>query len=403
MNSPAKPVGWLGRPAEARWPSGDETDPNPFVRFRHLLWSHRHAIETGMDDRGFVDLVHRLDDSVASVAGGGFRHTPLLLLGDLGTGIGHTGGLFGKDETGNVSGSHKARHLFGLALHLAVDGVPTDTPLAIASCGNAALGAAVVARATGRPLAVHVPTWADPEILDRLADLGADVRVCERRKGGTGDPCVLRFRELVTDGAIPFGCQGTENLMTIDGGRTLGFELASDLADRGAAADHLLIQVGGGALASSTVQALTDAVDLGVLDVRPALHAVQVEGCAPLARAFDMASRSDDPLDAVVDSEPGRYMWPWEEPASLATGILDDVVYDWQPIVWAMLDDRSGPIVATEAEIAEAHRLVHAHTQVDADPTGTAGVAGLLAARRDGLIGPDETVVVLLTGAERRH
>jgi hypothetical protein len=43
------------------------------------------------------------------------------------------------------------------------------------------------------------------------------------------------------------------------------------------------------------------------------------------------------------------------------------------------------------------------HTQVDADPTGTAGVAGLLAARRDGLIGPDETVVVLLTGAERRH
>ena len=403
MNSPAKPVGWLGRPAEARWPSGDETDPNPFVRFRHLLWSHRHAIETGMDDRGFVDLVHRLDDSVASVAGGGFRHTPLLHLGDLGTGMGHLGGLFGKDETGNVSGSHKARHLFGLALHLAVDGVPTDTPLAIASCGNAALGAAVVARATGRPLAVHVPTWADPGILDRLADLGADVRVCERRKGGTGDPCVLRFRELVTDGAIPFGCQGTENLMTIDGGRTLGFELASDLADRGAAADHLLIQVGGGALASSTVQALTDAVDLGVLDVRPALHAVQVEGCAPLARAFDMASRSDDPLDAVVDSEPGRYMWPWEEPASLATGILDDVVYDWQPIVWAMLDDRSGPIVATEAEIAEAHRLVHAHTQVDADPTGTAGVAGLLAARRDGLIGPDETVVVLLTGAERRH
>ncbi len=201
-----------------------------------------------MDDRGFVDLVHRLDDSVASVDGGGFRHTPLLHLGDLGTGMGHTGGLFGKDETGNVSGSHKARHLFGLALHLAVDGVPTDTPLAIASCGNAALGAAVVARATGRPLAVHVPTWADPEILDRLADLGADVRICERRKGGTGDPCVLRFRELVTDGAIPFGCQGTENLMTIDGGRTLGFELASDLADRGAAADHLLIHVGGGAL-----------------------------------------------------------------------------------------------------------------------------------------------------------
>ncbi|MDP6976086.1 MAG: hypothetical protein QF575_05905, partial [Acidimicrobiales bacterium] len=94
-------------------------------------------------------------------------------------------------------------------------------------------------------------------------------------------------------------------------------------------------------------------------------------------------------------------MWPWNEPSSLATGILDDVVYDWQPLVATMLEDGTQPLVATEAEIAEAHRLVRAHTDVPADPTGTAGVAGVLAARREDALDATRAAVVLLTGVER--
>jgi threonine synthase len=94
-------------------------------------------------------------------------------------------------------------------------------------------------------------------------------------------------------------------------------------------------------------------------------------------------------------------MWPWDDPGSLATGILDDVVYDWQPIVTTMLESGGSPVVSTEAEVAEAHRLVHDHTGVPADPTGTAGLAGLLTARRHGMVDDDDTVVVLLTGVER--
>jgi len=57
-----------------------------------------------------------------------------------------------KDETDNVAGSHKARHMFGLLVHLEVVRRLGMTerplpPLAIASCGNAALAAAVVAAA----------------------------------------------------------------------------------------------------------------------------------------------------------------------------------------------------------------------------------------------------------------
>ncbi len=310
-----RPAGWLGTPSGASWPGpgtlhGD--DPNPFVRFRHLLWAHGAALGNGMDDDAYVAMVRRLDDAVAEVDGAGFATTPLRPHPDLAAAVG-VGSLLAKDETGNVSGTHKARHLFGLALHLEATGVPMDTPLAIASCGNAALGAAVVARAAGRPLVVHVPPWADPTVLDRLADLGADLRTCERRAGE---------------------------------------------------------------------------------DRRPRLLTVQTEGCAPLRRAFDRGVESGDPFADVN-------MWPWNEPSSLATGILDDVVYDWQPLVATMLEDGTQPLVATEAEIAEAHRLVRAHTDVPADPTGTAGVAGVLAARREDALDATRAAVVLLTGVER--
>jgi hypothetical protein len=84
-----------------------------------------------------------------------------------------------KDETHNVAGSHKARHLMGLLLYLAVvEGGPgsaaapgAQAPLAIASCGNAALGAAVLARAASRALQVYVPPDAEHAVLDRLAAL----------------------------------------------------------------------------------------------------------------------------------------------------------------------------------------------------------------------------------------
>jgi len=408
-----RPPGWLGAPPSATWPelgalpTGRLTDDtNPFVAFRTLLWSHHRAIAAGWSDTRYVDTVRRFDDAVAAVDGHGFRTTPLVRQIALADAIGQTGGIWAKDETGNVSGSHKARHLFGLALHLLVDEVPTDTTLAISSCGNAALAAAIVARAAGRPLAVHVPTWADITVLDRLDDLGADVRVCQRRDGEAGDPCILRFRELVATGAVPFTCQGIEAPWTIDGGRTLGFELVTGLTAHDRSPTRLLVQVGGAALASSIVQALTDAVDLGGSDVlpggRPPLVAVQTEGCAPLARAFNRVADADDPVAALAEHD-GPHMWPWDDPGSAATGILDDVAYDWRPVVHDMLlgPVPGGPVVALETDVVEAHRLVRTHTSVPADPTGTAGLAGLLAARRDGCIEADEEVVILLTGVER--
>ncbi len=63
-------IGMLGRQPGARWPDPKaEADPNPFVAFRSLLWSHHAALATGWTDDRFVDEVRRLDDAVGEVDG----------------------------------------------------------------------------------------------------------------------------------------------------------------------------------------------------------------------------------------------------------------------------------------------------------------------------------------------
>lgn len=89
--------------------------------------------------------------------------------------------------------------------------------LAVASCGNAGLAAAVVARAADWPIDVFVPPTASPKIIARMREeLEADVHICEdteESRGLSADPCVLAFKKAVDGGAIPFSVQGNENGM----------------------------------------------------------------------------------------------------------------------------------------------------------------------------------------------
>jgi threonine synthase len=412
-------------PGQVRFPAGWQ--PNPFVRYRELFHAWHVARAAGWSDARYVELVERLDRSVAAVDGRGFSATPFERHGPLSErlGFGTAGGVWVKDETGNVSGSHKARHLMGAMIELLVaeaTGLTGDgsRPLAIASCGNAALAAAVVARAAGRRLDVFVPTSADPSVVERLEGLGARVTACPREPGAAGDPTYRRLQTAIAAGAIPFTCQGTENGLAIEGGETLGYEMVSELVRGGRRLDRLVVQVGGGALASACAQAFAEAGQLGVVDRQPRIHAVQTRGCWPLKRAFDrVAGRIrerigpiGDGLDldvpdvrselAYVACHRSEFMWPWEsEPRSIAHGILDDETYDWLAVARGMLATGGYPVVVSEALLAEANALAREVTGIDADHTGTAGLAGLMEIVREGAIRPDETVAIIFTGIRR--
>ncbi len=388
-------------------------EPDPFLRYRKLLFSYQAAAEQGFLDSDFVALVQRLQEQVALVEGHGFSSTPFFRSEQLSHALGFSsrGGIWIKDETGNVSGSHKGRHLFGILLHLAVVEAlgleRVSAPLAIASCGNAALAAAVLAKAASRPLEVFVPEDADPGVIARIQDLAARIHVCPRREGQSGDPAYLAFREAVSQGALPFSCQGPDNALTIQGGETLAYEMAFSEEPP---LDRILVQVGGGALASSLIQGYEDALALGRIARIPHIHAVQTRAAFPLARAYDelvkriqrTPSRSIENEILFAATHRSRFMWPWKtKPESVAYGILDDETYDWLSVVRGMLRTGGSPLVVDEDELLEARRLAVESTAVRVDPTGSAGLAGLLSLYRREPSARNERIGVLFTGIAR--
>ena len=467
-----------------------------FRRYARRLEAYRLVERGAITEAELIEAVEVVDEAVAAVEGRGFEVTPFAPHLELARAVGLDPSveLWVKDETDNVSGTHKARHLFGVALAHRLAGVtpeashhPSDShgqgalcgsgnsrgseaprdpvasrgpddssgseaPYAIASCGNAALAAAVLARAVGRALDVYVPVWANQAVVDRITELGGRVVRCPRADGVLGDPAHHAMQAAVEAGAVPFSCQGTDTPTAIDGARTLAYEMvdalaadapgsglvadAADASDPGLAADtadpgpdalaadasdpgsdalaadapgparldRVFVQVGGGALATALVTGLAACEGL---DRLPVIHAVQPVGNHPLVRAWDrvaaeitgqpppadnraraaaavgMGPLGDEAVRAVkarLAADPARYMTPWEtEPVSYATGILDDVAYDWTAVVEAMLRSGGHPVVASEDDLRRAHRLARLHTGIEVCPTGAAGLGGLLA------------------------
>jgi threonine synthase len=384
---------------------GGVGDPNPFIRFRTLLHAYHLGVAGGLGDDAFVALVNDLDDAVAKVDGRGFVTTPLRREPGLAEAAGVLGPLLVKDETGNVAGSHKGRHLFGLLVHLQVAerigliDASERRPLAIASCGNAALAAAVVAAAGERELQVFVPTDADAAVVERLSALGAAVSVCERQEGTSGDPTYHAMRAAIAAGALPFTCQ------------TLGYEVVAELAASYTPLDHVVVQVGGGALASAVAASFAEAATFGVIERPPRFHTVQTEGAWPLKRAFDRVKAllddksGPDPIHRALRQAAqhrSEFMWPWETtPHSVAHGILDDETYDWLAVVEAMLVTGGRPVVVGDRLLEHANVMAAEATGIEVDATGSSGLAGLIALRERGVIGPGESALVLFTGARR--
>jgi len=295
-----------------------------------------------------------------------------------------------------------------LALRVWEQGTDSLAPrprLAIASCGNAALAAAVIARAADWPIDVFIPEDAQASVVERLSDLGATLNVCARVPGAPGDPCMTAFRRAVAQGAVPFSVQGPENGLVVEGGSTIAWEIVDQLARLERSPSSVFIQVGGGALASSICEGLLLAHRASRLDELPVVHTVQTQGGYPLKRAFERVrdlSRQTSLQSAMgyARTRRGGFMWPWESaPASIAHGILDDETYDWAIPVEMMIATGGQALAVDEARLNEAHTLGRAATGLAVCATGTAGLAGMLELKQSS--GEQGDQVLLFTGAER--
>ena len=326
-------------------------------------------------------------EALAGAVADGFAVTPFTRSTVLSDEIGAD--VWVKDETGNVAGSHKARHLVGILLHLRAAetlGLLTERPpLAIASCGNAALAAATLAASVAWPIDVYVPTWMDDAFGDRLDELGARIHRCERRADDPpGDPAMLRFREASWAGAVPFTVQGPENGMCLDGGRTIGWEIAEQAADH-----HVDARPG------------ADPGGRGSVRRMRRWRAGRRRSTRHRAGRGLCATRRD--LGADHRDRPSRALLVAGDASMARTAFagrrhLDDETYDWVADVAVMAESGGAPIVALESDIVAAHELA-ARAGFAASPTGTAGLAGLLAIRDE--LRPSDRVAVVMSGVAR--
>lgn len=413
-----------------------------------------------LGEQRYLSLLDRLSDRLRQLEGKDFFVTALFDARRLSLALERTARIWVKNDSRNITGSHKGRHLMGSLLYLealrTLENRNVKKVLAVYSCGNAALAASAVARAGGYELHAFVPEDVDPAVADMLQQRNAIVERIARTTTGAGDPCYLAFREAIShNGWLPFACAGNENWSNIEGGSTLGWELMLQLAESRATVSAILVQVGGGAMARAVAQALEEGRQLGILRQLPQIYACQPEGGFPFVRAYllvlqDIAGqcnlafdlqydRTADPakelknmlrfcrigsdqirhvadfvrnhfnspqIRAVLDrlpEQPARYMWAWDggTPHSLAHGILDDVTYDWYYLLLAVLKSGGTAEILREDTLRLAHGLAFEHTGIPVCATGSAGLAGLIQLQAAGFIDRREEVALFFTGIDR--
>ena len=84
----------------------------------------------------------------------------------------------------------------------------------------------------------------------------------------------------------------------------------------------------------------------------------------------------------------------------MADGILDDETYDWVADVAEISRTSGQVVVADEDLVVAAAELGPTTTDIDASPTGTAGLAGLMAVSPS--LPSDAQVLLVFSGIRRR-
>ncbi len=288
-----------------------------------------------------------------------------------------------KDDTGLPSASLKDRAAaMGIVHALAVGA----THLACASTGNAAASLAVLAARAGLPATIYVPAAAPAAKLAQLVVHGAAVI----RVDGTYDEAFdLSLREIAAHGWYSRNC--AHNPILVEGKKTAALEIALALAF--AAPDAVFVPVGDGCIVSSTAKAFAELHAVGLLARRPRVYGVQAAGAAPLARAWaavpDPAALDGPAILRAVTPVAARTVAD-----SISVGIPRNRVKAWRYVAASGGAFLGVPDAAILDAIGQLARLAG----VWAEPSAATALAGVIAARDAGLIGPTDTVIALITG-----
>jgi threonine synthase len=280
--------------------------------------------------------------------------------------------LWLKDESGNPTGSFKARGL-SLAINRARElGAPG---VQLASAGNAALALTAYAAAAGLPARVAMPEDTPRTIFNRCRDYGAEVFA--------GPGTLVEAAKLLEPGKEQYWTLSTlREPYRVEGKKTMGFELAEQFGWE--LPDWIVYPLGGGTGIVGMHKAFDELERLGLIGPkRPRFVVVQASGCAPIVRAFEQGKEAAD---------------PWENPQTRVWGLrVPRAIGDF--LVLRALRETGGRALAVDEDrLEKVVDWIAAHEGLRIGPEGAAALAAVEELDAMGAFSPGERVVVFQTG-----
>jgi threonine synthase len=168
-----------------------------------------------------------------------------------------------------------------------------------------------------------------------------------------------------------------------EGKKTMGLELAEQMG--WSLPDALIYPTGGGTGVVGMAKAFDELEALGWIGPqRPRMICVQAEGCAPIVRAFQRGE---------------RFAETWQDARTLAPGIRVPAAIADYLILDSVRATGGTAITVSDAEILESMGELARLEGIFAAPEGAATYAAYKRLRSDGFLSPDDSVVLVNTGA----
>ncbi|MDX1632264.1 MAG: threonine synthase [Thermoanaerobaculia bacterium] len=276
-----------------------------------------------------------------------------------------------KEEGGNPTGSFKAR---GLALAITRARELGASGVELASAGNAAAAMTAYAAAADLPARVALPEETPPVLVDRCRLHGAEVL--------RGGETLVEARDALAEDPKGYWDLSTfREPYRVEGKKTMGLELAEQLGWD--VPEWILYPTGGGTGIVGMASAFRQLRALGILGARlPRLVVVQMEGCAPLVRAWERGREEAEPWEEIRTR-----VWGLRVPEALADFL----------VLRAVRESEGVAVTVTEEERKRAVRAA-GRRGVLFGPEGGAALAGVGVLERMGELSPGDRVVVFQTG-----
>jgi threonine synthase len=321
----------------------------------------------------FEELLPIVDAGAQGRVGRYSGRTPLIHADRLGAELGLKRLYLKDDSTSRPSLSYKDRVVSMAVARLLELG---KEEIGCVSTGNVGTAVASLAAKAGVTAYVFYPSNMERGKARACRALGA--AVCQL--DGNYDEANRACRELALASGIQFA-NITLRPFYAEGAKTVAYEVVEQLD--WIAPDHFVIPAAGGTLSSRVHKGLLELETVGLAETAGSkISVAQPEGCGPIAGAI---------LDGSGEIEPQR---PQTAAHSLAIGAPGDGAL----VVDAVMSRGGSAATATDSEIFEAIDLLGATEGILTEPAGGTTVAATAKLAGEGKLGPEDTVVAVISG-----